>query len=87
MAKFRQIRSIAEMLKSPEIESRLVEIGSRVLTGAQSDSNATYVASLRMNAREGTSRVTVQVGAAPIIGMAVEAKRGTLARALGQAGG
>ena len=87
MAKFRQVRSITEMLKSPEILARLEEIGSKVLSAAKSDPNPTYVASLRMNTFESRSRVSVQVGAAPIIGMAVEAKRGTLARALGQAGG
>ena len=84
---FRQIRSITEMLKSPEILARLEEIGSQVLSAAESDPNPTYVASLRMKAFESRSRVSVQVGAAPIIGMAVESKRGTLARALGQAGG
>jgi len=87
MAKFRQVRSISEMLKSPEIQARLEEIGGQVLSAAQSDPNPVYVASLRMQTFQSSSRVSVQVGAAPGIGMAVEAKRGTLARALGQAGG
>lgn len=86
MARFRQTGSLDQMLRSPEIVAVLEGIGSQVLAGAQSDPNPEYVASLRMQVFQGRSRSTVQVGAAPIIGMAVEAKRGTLARALGGAG-
>ena len=84
--RFRQIRPLTEMLKSPEITAVLVDIGEQVLAAAESDPNPTYVASLRLQMFESASRNTVQVGAAPIIGMAVEAKRGTLARALGSVG-
>ena len=83
--RFRQIRALTEMLKSPQITAVLVGVGEQVLAAAQTDSNPTYVESLRLQVFESSSRNTVQVGAAPIIGMAVEAKRGTLARALGSA--
>jgi len=81
--KFKQIRKLDEMLKSPEIVAVLEGIGSQILSAAQSDPNPTYVASLRMQTFDTRDRTHVQVGAAPAIGMAVEAKRGTLARALG----
>jgi hypothetical protein len=91
MAKFRQIRSIQEMLTSPEITAELERIGGQVLAAASSDPDPEYVASLRMqtfqtNESKG-GRSVVQVGAKPAIGMLVEAERGTLARALGAAGG
>jgi len=84
--KFRQISSLTEMLKSPEITAVLEGIGEQVLAGAKSDPNPVYVATLEMQTFETKDRTHVQVGAAPGIGMAVEAKRGTLARALGGAG-
>jgi len=84
--KFRQISSLTEMLKSPEITAVLEGIGEQVMAGAQSDPNPVYVATLEMQTFETKDRAHVQVGAAPAIGMAVEAKRGTLARALGGAG-
>ena len=83
--KFKQIRALDEMLKSPQITAVLEGIGEQVLAAAQTDPNPAYVASLRLQVFESSSRNTVQVGAAPIIGMAIEAKRGTLARALGSA--
>ena len=86
MAKFKQIASLTEMLKSPEIGAVLEGIGSQVVSAAQSDPNPVYVASLRMQTFDTKDRTHVQVGAAPAIGMAVEAKRGTLARALGSVG-
>lgn len=85
--KFKQVRALDDMLKSPELEAVLVGIGERVLSGASRDPNPVYVDSLELQVFQSKSRVSVQVGAAPIIGRAVEAKRGTLARALGQAGG
>ena len=84
--KLKQIRKLDEMLKSPEIVAVLEGIGSQVLSAAQSDPNPAYVASLRMQTFDTRDRTHVQVGAAPSIGMAVEAKRGTLARALGSVG-
>ena len=81
--RFKQIAALTEMLKSPEIVAVLEGIGEQVLSAAQSDPNPAYVETLEMKVFEGRTHKTVQVGAAPIIGMAVEAKRGTLARALG----
>lgn len=85
MAKFRQISPLTEMMKSPEIVAVLQGIGEQVLAAAKTDPNPAYVASLEMQTFDTRDRTRVQVGAAPIIGMAVEAKRGTLARALGGA--
>jgi hypothetical protein len=82
-SKFRQIRSIDVILKSPKLRAQLEDIGQQVLDAASTDPNQAYVDTLEMHTFESSSRVTVQVGAAPMIGMAVEAKRGTLARALG----
>jgi len=86
MAKFKQIASLTEMLKSPEIVAVLEGIGEQVLAAAKADPNPVYVESLRMQTFDTKDRTHVQVGAAPAIGMAVEAKRGTLARALGSVG-
>ena len=85
MAKVRQLRSLSEILQSEALAIELEKIGRRVLEKAQSDPDPAYVASLSMH-RFVTDRVRVQVGAAPGIGKAVEAKRGTLSRALGAAG-
>lgn len=84
--KFRQINSLTEMLKSPEIVGVLEGLGETILAAAQSDPNPVYVASLRVQTFDTKDRTHVQVGADPNIGYAVEAKRGTLARALGAAG-
>ncbi len=83
--RFRQISTLTEMMKSPEIVAVLEGIGEQVLAAAKSDPNPVYVESLEMQTFMTKDRARVQVGAAPIIGMAVEAKRGTLARALGAA--
>ena len=85
--KFRQIKKFDSMMKSGAMEAILKEHAAPILAAAQSDPNPTYVASLDMHSFMSKSRVSVQVGAAPIIGAAVEAKRGTLARAVGSAGG
>jgi hypothetical protein len=89
VAKFKQIRSIKDLMTSPEIESVLKGIGEQVLSSASSDPNQEYVASLDLHSfvssgRSG-SRIVVQVGAKPGLGLAVESQRGTLARALGSA--
>ena len=86
MAKFKQLRSLNEILLSAEMESVLSQQGDKVLQAASADPNPEYVASLDMHAFRSKSRVAIQVGAAPGIGTAVEAKRGTLARALGSIG-
>jgi hypothetical protein len=84
--KLRQIRSISEIMLSPEMEEILTDLGEKVLTAATSDPNPVYVDSLKLQTFRSSSRVSVQVGAAPKIGAAVEAKRGTLAKALGSIG-
>lgn len=82
-------RVISEIAKSPELGDQLEAIAQPVLEAAKRDPNDVYVASLQLRqfvsgGRSG--RVSAQVGAAPIIGSRVEAKRGTLARALGEVG-
>lgn len=60
-----------------------------VMDAAQRDPNPEYVASLQLRAfRSGgrRGRVSANITAAPMIGSAVEAKRGTLGRAIGNAG-
>jgi hypothetical protein len=86
MAKFKQLRPLDDIMKSVEITSILEGFGEQVLAAAQSDPNPAYVESLETQTFVGKSRVSVQVGAAPFIGTAVEAKRGTLAKALGSIG-
>jgi len=86
MAKFKQIRSLSEILLSAEMESVLAQQGDKVLQAASTDPNPAYVETLDMHAFRSKSRVSIQVGAAPNIGTAVEAKRGTLAKALGAIG-
>jgi hypothetical protein len=74
---------------SEELGDALEAVAAPVLEQARRDTNAYYVATLRMkrfhtSGRRG--RVVIQIGAAPIIGGRVEAKRGTLARAIRRAG-
>lgn len=83
--KVRQIRSIEPMLTSAKLTAIIGGFADDVKAAASSDPNPTYVASLDAHTYV-TDRVVGQVGAAPGIGTAVEAKRGTLARALGSIG-
>lgn len=83
--KFKQVRALDEMMNSRELANILEDLGAQVLSSAKSDPNPAYVASLDMHTFH-SDRVSVQVGAAPHIGKAVEAKRGTMARALGAIG-
>jgi len=92
MAKYRwrARRPISDIATSNELGDLLERLAAPVLAAAREDPNPTYVASLQMrrfvsSGRRG--RVTVQVGAAPVIGAAVEAKRGTLGKAIARAGG
>ena len=82
--------SVDEFAKSEELGKVLEDrFGRKVLEAAQRDPNKYYVSTLRMQqfVRTGRrGRRTVQVGAADPIGSRVERKRGTLARALGEAG-
>ena len=82
-------QAIGRVMKSRKLGEQLEKIARPVLEAAQEDPNPEYVASLRMKQFVSSGRggrVSVQIGAAPIIGERVEAKRGTLARALGRAG-
>ena len=80
---------LSKIAKSDALAEQLEEIAKPVLDAAMRDPNEEYTATLRMrrfvsSGRQG--RVSVQIGAGPTIGGRVEAKRGTLARALGSAG-
>lgn len=82
-------RAIDKLAKSGELAAALEPFADAVLEAARRDPNEAYVASLRKRifvtgGRAG--RVSWQVGAHPVIGSRVEAKRGTLQRALGAAG-
>lgn len=81
----RTYKAIRNVMKSRRLEKQLRPFAEAVLEAASEDQNETYVSGLRMRVFL-TDRVTFQIGAAPVIGQRVEAKRGTLARALGKAG-
>jgi hypothetical protein len=81
--------AMRNVMKSRKLGAELEKIGEKVLEAARQDPNPEYVASLRMEQHVSSGamgRVSVRVGARPIIGSAIEAKRGTLQRALGSAG-
>lgn len=85
----RTVKGIAEYAKSDELASILEGVAAPVYAAALRDPNEYYVSTLKMSryvtgGRLG--RVSIQIGAAPRIGLLVEAKRGTLARAMGNAG-
>jgi hypothetical protein len=82
----KQTGSLEKVAKSSELGDQLEKIAEPVFAAAKNDSNDYYVRTLRMkrfvsSGRRG--RISIQIGAAPGIGGRVEAKRGTLARALG----
>ena len=86
---WKPVRPIREIALSAELEDVLMDLAQPVLDAAQQDPNPEYVESLRLRAfRSGgrRGRVSANVTAAPRIGSAVEAKRGTLGRAIGNAG-
>lgn len=85
----RQTGSLSDVVKSDALGDQLEAIARPAYEAARNDPNPAYVASLQIRrfvtgGREG--RVSVQIGAHPVIGSRVEAKRGTLQRALGTAG-
>lgn len=91
MAKYgwRSIRPIREIAVSDELERVLMGLAAPVMASAETDPNPEYVASLQLRAfrsRGRLGRVSANVTAAPYIGSAVEAKRGTLGRAISHAG-
>jgi len=80
---------MGKIARSDSIAEQLEKIGIVVLAAAKRDPNNAYTETLDMHrfySRGRGGRVSIQVGAAAIIGSRVEAKRGTLQRALGSAG-
>lgn len=89
-ARLKQLQSLGVILDSEEMGAYVGGIARDVM-GAVSDPNAQFMASLRWQtfhtrSGRGVARVVGQVGAEPVVGARVEAKRGPLARALGAAG-
>lgn len=82
-------KALGRVMKSDRLAEQLEAIAEPVLEAARQDPNAAYVASLQMRRFVSSGRggrVSIQIGAHPVIGARVEAKRGTLQRALGSAG-
>ena len=80
---------IREILNSSKLEKVLVNLAEPVTATAKNDPNPDYSETVEQSVHRSSGsggRVSVRVSAAPYIGPAVEAKRGTLARALGAAG-
>lgn len=78
-------KAFAALMHSDEVAEALEQVAEPVLKAAQRDPNPYYVSTLRMKRFHSSGRrgrVVIQIGAAPVIGGRVEAKRGTLARAL-----
>lgn len=90
---FRQKKSLNAIAQSAQLQALMMPFGERVLAEAKNDPNKYYVSLLQLHTnvtkpKKSTNvrRVTVVVGArrdARNTGVQVEAKRGTLARALG----
>ena len=76
---------MAELLSSHEVLGELEDVAGPVESAARRDPNPEYSESVRLTEHRSPSRVSARVGASTAFGMAVEAKRGTLARALGEA--
>lgn len=77
-----------ELLNSAEIAAEMARVAEPVADAARRDPNPVYAESVRVTEHRSqgrAGRASARVGAAPYFGMAVEAKRGTLARALGEA--
>lgn len=76
---------IGKIAKSGELLAQLEPFADRIGDAVRRDSNDVFVASIRKKPfRSGgrLGRVSWQVGAAPIVGRRVEAKRGVFARAI-----
>ena len=77
-----------ELLTSSEVANHLHGVAEPVEAAARRDPNPEYAESIRLTDHVSSgrgARASARVGAHPAFGMAVEAKRGTLARALGGA--
>ena len=79
-------RGMSQMLSSQQMADAMMGLAAPVEAAAARDPNPEYAASIERRVHESSDRVSARVGAKPYLGMAVEAKRGTLARALGEAG-
>ena len=80
---------LAKIAVSGQMLAQLEPFAKRIYDGVRQDSNETFVASVRMRAFKSGGklpRVSWQVGAAPIIGRRIEAKRGVFARVVGAIG-
>lgn len=80
---------INKLKKSEELAAQLEPFAQAVFDAAMRDPNEEYTATLQMRtfvSRGPAGRISWQVGADAVIGSRVEAKRGTLQRALGSAG-
>lgn len=81
--------AIGKIAVSEPLAETLESIAAPVLAQAKQDPNPYYTSTLRMRrfySKGRLGRVVIQIGAAPFIGGRVEAKRGTLARAIGLIG-
>lgn len=81
-----QGRGIRDLLHDDGLANHLQGLGDRVEQIARSDPNPKYRESIRVTVHHSDgsrSRVSVRIGAMPYLGTAVEARRGTLQRALG----
>lgn len=87
--RFKMHRPVMDaLINSGEVGEFVMDLAAPVEAAAKSDPNSRYAAAveLRLHHSGGRAgRVSAQL-IAPFIGMAVESKRGTLARALGHAG-
>jgi len=87
--RIKQTGSLDRIAKGDGLSEQLKPFADRILSAARRDPNAEYTRTLRMRrfvSRGRLGRTSWQVGAAPRIGSRVEAKRGTLNRAVGEAG-
>lgn len=85
----RSFEAIGRVMKSKKLGAALEEIARPVFEQAKQDPNEYYASTLEMRqfvSSGKAGRVSIQIGAAPTVGGRVEAKRGTLARALGLIG-
>jgi hypothetical protein len=81
-------RGVKELLNSADVADGLRPFAASVESAARRDPNPEYSESIRVTEHRSqgrAGRVSLRIGATPAFGMAVEAKRGTLARALGEA--
>lgn len=93
LKRFGQKKSLRPIATSSALTALLTPFGERVLSAAKSDPNGYYVSLLQLHTNvtkpsnsRNVPRTTVVVGArrdARNTGLLVEAKRGTLAKALG----